>query len=644
MDNRSVEGALTEIARILELRGENTFKVRAYENAARAIASLQEDVATIVKEDRLQTIPGIGSSIAEKVTQLATTGTLAYLEEIREGIPAGLFDIMKVQGLGPKRTKQLWEALGVTSLELLEQACKTDQVANLKGFGKKTQDKILSGLAMLARNRDRVVRADALPEAAALADALRAVKGVEQVEVAGSLRRGRETVKDLDILVAAKDAEPVMAAFVARPEVRDVIGRGPTKTSVHVQSGIQVDVRVVQPEAMACALAYFTGSKEFNVSLRQLALEKGYSLNEYLLRPLDGSPAPKLPTEKALFEHLGLAWIPPELRENTGELDAAARNALPTLIEPSDLTGVLHCHTTWSDGTASLEDMVSEAERLGYAYIGISDHSQAAHYANGLNKDRLMRQRDELLAAREAHPNIRILHGIEADILTDGTLDLDEETLASLDFVIGSVHTDLGLDRDAQTRRILKAVSHPLLRVLGHPTGRRLLEREPMSFDWEPILEAALANNVAIEVNGQPKRLDADWMHIRRIRARGVKLILNPDAHASATLDDARVHSCVEARRGWTTKQDVINTLPLDRFLSEFLKPGPGAKVSVAPTATAVAPPPKKKAAAPKGPAGDYDAPLPGVTPAKKTAPKAPALDDTLPPAPARKKRASKRS
>lgn len=572
MDNKTIEATLLEIARILELKGENPFKVRAYENAARAVASLEEDVATLVKEERLQHIPGIGASIREKVLELCGTGKLAYLEEIRAGIPPGLFDIMKVQGMGPKKTKALWEQLGVTSLEELEKACREDRIAHLKGFGKKTQDKILSGLALLSRTRDRVLRAEALPQATRLAEALRLVEGVVRVEVAGSLRRGRETVRDVDILVASPSAEPVMEAFVAHPDVADVIARGPTKTSVHVHSGLQVDVRVVPPESFACALAYFTGSKEFNVHLRQLALDQGYTLNEYSLRPLDGTPPPALETEADLFARLGLAYVEPELRENTGEVDAARQGTLPELVTAADIQGVLHVHTTWSDGAGSVAQMAAEAAALGYRYLGISDHSQAAYYANGLSPERLRAQRAEVEAARAAHPGLLILHGVECDIMPDGSLDLPDDCLAELDFVIASVHTELGMDRDRMTERLVRAVSHPLVRVLGHPLGRRLLEREPSQFDWEPVLDAAAKNGVAIEVNGQPQRLDADWIHIRRIRARGIKLCLNPDAHSAGGLDDARRHALIEARRGWATRADVINTLPPERFVAEFLR------------------------------------------------------------------------
>ncbi len=576
LDDHALEATLLEIARLLELKGENPFKVRAYENAARALASLDRDAVALARAGGLEGVPGIGESIREKLHELATTGRLAYLEELREGVPVGLFDVMRVPGLGAKKTKALWEQLGVVSLETLEAACREGHVAGLKGFGKKTQENIVAGLAQLARARGRVLRADALPQVRELAARLAAVPGVERVELAGSIRRGRETVKDGDVLVASRDPEPVMDAVVGAPGVQDVIGRGPTKTSVHLASGLQVDVRVVEPEAFASALVYFTGSKAFNVALRQRALDLGFSLNEYALRPLDGTPPPALADEAALFRALGLAWVPPELREDTGELALAASGGLPRLVEPADLRGVLHVHTRWSDGAHTVDEMVAEAARLGYEYVGISDHSQAARYANGLDPARLAAQREEVEAARAAHPGIRVLHGIECDILADGALDLPDDCLARLDFVIASVHTELGMERDRMTARLVRAVSHPAVRVLGHPLGRRLLEREASSFDWEPVLDAALANGVAIEVNGQPERLDADWVHIKRIRARGVKLCLNPDAHGCPSLDHARTHAVLEARRGWAGPADVVNALPADRFVAEFLRPGAG--------------------------------------------------------------------
>lgn len=572
MENRRIEAILSEIAELIELEGGNPFKVRAYENAARAIASMTDDVAELVRGKKLGKVRGIGKGIEEKLEELVATGKIGYLEELRANIPAGLLDLLRIPGMGPKKAKALWEHLGIDSLPALEAACNTGEVAKLKGFGKKTQEKILSAIAHLALTQGRRLRAQALPYAAQLEAHLAEVPGVQRVTVAGSLRRGRETVKDVDVVVASDDPAPVMAAVREHPLVDEVIGSGETKTSVRIDGGLQVDVRVVAPRSFACALAYFTGSKEFNVRLRQLALEQGYSLNEYDLRPLDGSRPPELASEEELFAKLGLIYVPPELRENTGEVDAALAGKLPALIEPGDLRGVLHVHTTWSDGTASVADMVAEAARLGYEYVGISDHSEAASYANGLSAERLAQQREEVEAARAAHPGLRVFHGIEADILPDGSIDLGDEVLASLDFVVASVHSQLGMERDAMTRRLVRALAHPAVRVLGHPLGRRLLERDSAQFDWEPVLDAAAAHGVAIEVNGSPHRLDADWVHVRRIRARGIKLCLNPDAHSMGALDDARKNAVVEARRGWATAADVVNTLPLAQFEREFLR------------------------------------------------------------------------
>ncbi len=572
VDNRGIESILNEIAQLLELRGTNVFKVRAYQNGARAVGSLQEEVKVLVAEKRLKGIKGVGKSLEAKLKELVETGKLVYLDELRDGIPAGLFEILKVPGMGPKKTKILWDQLEIVTLKALEDACKTGLVAKLKGFGKKTEDKILDGIAHLAVTRGRRLRSEALPHAERLLERLRALPQVERAEVCGSLRRGRETVKDVDILVASTDAEPIMAAIRDDPEVDGIIGSGSTKTSVRLKDGLQVDVRVLAPDSFACGLAYFTGSKEFNVAMRQLALEKGYSLNEYTLRPLDGSKAPALATEAELHAQLGVSYVPPHLRETAEGLLAGVEDRIPTLVEAKDLKGVLHVHTLWSDGAGTVEQMVQQAVDLGYDYIGISDHTQAADYANGLSSDRVRAQREEVEAAREAFPKIRIYHGVEADILADGSLDLDDGLLEELDFVIASVHMQLGMTREKMTKRLVRALSHPTVRVFGHPEGRKLLKREASQFDWEAILDAAEKNDVAIEVNGSPQRLDANWVRIRRIRARGLKLCVNPDAHDMKALDHAARFGVVEARRGWAVKDDVINTLSVKSFESDFLR------------------------------------------------------------------------
>ena len=571
MENREIEAILNEIAELLELKGTNGFKVRAYQNAARAIGNLQEQVSLLLEEKRLGKVRGIGTSIQAKLEELLETGELSYLAELREGIPEGLFDIMSVPGMGPKKTKVLWEKLGVDTLEKLEEACKGDEVASLKGFGKKSQDKILDGIANLALTRGRRLRSQVVHHADRLKAAIAALAGVERVEVAGSLRRGRETVKDVDLLVASEDPAPIMELVREDEEVDSIIGSGETKTSVRLKDGLQVDVRVVAPRSFACALAYFTGSKEFNVALRGLALDLGFSLNEYDLRPLDGSPPPEIEDEPALHRLLGLDYVAPELRENTGEIEAAQAGKLPRLVEAEDLTGVLHVHTNWSDGTASVEDTVRAAAELGYSFVGISDHSQAATYANGLDFERLKRQREEVEAARAEFPELRIFHGCEVDILADGRLDLEDECLEWLDFVIASVHSDLTMERSKMTKRLEAALQHPRVRVWGHPGGRKLLKREASQFDWEPLLDICAERGVAVEVNGHPMRLDADWVHVRRIRSRGIKLCVNPDAHSPGAMNHAARYGIVEARRGWASKDDVINTLPLEAFERDFL-------------------------------------------------------------------------
>jgi DNA polymerase (family 10) len=572
MDNEVIADRLDEIAALLDIKGENPFKVRAYSTAARTIRSLEEEVETLVKQGRLH-VRGIGESIKEKLDELLASGHIAYLDELKKALPQGLLDMLQVEGLGPKKVKALFEQLEVDTLAKLEQACKDGRVAELKGFGEKTQEKILASLDQLSKRKGRVLHAAALASAERVKKLLEKLPQSKRVEIAGSVRRGRETVKDIDILVASDEPAPVMEA-VAKAGA-ELIGTGPTKTSIRLDDGLQVDVRVVPPVSFGAAWTYFTGSKEFNITLRMMALEKGLSLNEYALTPLAGGDLIPCPKEEDVFAKLGLPWIAPELRENTGEIPAALDGKLPGLIEQDDLKGVLHVHTSWSDGAHTVEQMVGEAVKWGFEFVGISDHTKAASYANGLDEERVARQREEIEAARAKFKNkIRVFHGVEADILPEGAVDLDEKTLASLDFVIASLHTAFTLPRDQQTKRIVRALKNPYVRVFGHPTARYILGREGAAFDWEEVLEVAKEKKVAIEVNGQPQRRDADWVHIRRIRAKGgMKVCLNPDAHGTGELDYVR-WALVEARRGWCERDMVANALPADRFAREFLRIG----------------------------------------------------------------------
>lgn len=554
---------------LLELKGENPFKARAYSTAARTVRALEEEVESLVKQSRLKGIPGIGDSIREKVTELVTKGKLPYLEELRAAFPAGLMQMLEIEGLGPKKVKMLWDQLGIQGLEDLKKACAEGKIAGLKGFGEKTQHKIQESIDKLAKTRGRFLLVDAREQANVLVAKLRKLPETVRVELAGSTRRGRESVKDVDILVASEKPEAIMdAAARLAPEV---IAHGPTKTSVRLENGLQVDVRVVKPVEFGAAWAYFTGSKEFNIVLRGRALDLGYSLNEYALTPIAGGDAIACPTEEKVFEALGLEWIPPEMRENAGEIPLAVEKKLPRLVERADLKGVLHVHTNQSDGANTLEEMVNAAIERGFEFVGISDHTKAAFYANGLDEERVAKQAEAIDKLRaKVGKKITIFHGVEADILPEGGVDLDMKTLEKLDFVIASIHSHFTMERDKMTKRVLSALEHPCVTVFGHPTARQILGREGAQFDWEAVFDQAKKHEVAIEVNGQPARLDCDWVHVRRARSKGLKLMCNPDAHATDEFVYAD-HATTEARRGWATKDDVLNTLPAKRFAKEVL-------------------------------------------------------------------------
>lgn len=569
MDNNAVSQALEEIAMLLELKGENPFKARAYSTAARTVRSLEEEVEALAKAGRLKGIPGIGDSIREKVTELVTKGKLVYLEELRTAFPRGLLSMLEIEGLGPKKVKMLWDQLGIQGIEDLKKACAEGKIAGIKGFGEKTQKKIQESIDALSRTKSRFLLVDARAQANELAEKLRKLPEALRVEIAGSTRRGRESVKDVDLLVSSEKPQVIMDATVTlAPEV---IAHGPTKTSVRLANGLQVDVRVVKPIEFGAAWAYFTGSKEFNIVLRGRALDLGYSLNEYALTPIAGGDTVSCPTEDAVFEKLGLQWVPPEMRENAGEIQLAAEKKLPRLIEREDLKGVLHVHTTQSDGANTLEQMVQAAIDRGFEFVGISDHSKAAFYANGLDEERLAKQAESIAKLQaKVGKKIKIFHGIEADILPEGGVDLDLKALEKLDFVIASIHSQFNMEKDKMTKRVLSALEHPCVRVFGHPTARQILGREGAQFDWEAVFEQAKKHDVAIEVNGQPARLDCDWVHVRRARSKGLKLIINPDAHATDEYVYAD-YATTEARRGWATKEDVWNTLPAKKFAEEFL-------------------------------------------------------------------------
>jgi DNA polymerase (family 10) len=563
--NADIAAAFDEIADLLEIKGENPFRVRAYRNAARLIGDLAEELRDKVERgDDLTQLPGIGKDLAQKIGQLVITGRIAQLEELRQTLPPGLIDMLRLPGLGPKRVKVLFEDLKLRDLNQLAEAARAGKIRELKGFGEKIEAGILKAIESRRVEGVRVRRASVAPYAEALLSALRATPGVKQVELAGSYRRARETIGDLDILVEAADAAAVMDAFTGYDEVQQVLAKGDTKSSVVLRTGLQVDLRVVPAESFGAALQYFTGSKEHNIAVRKIAQAKGLKVNEYgVLRgetPIAGR------TEEEVYAALGLATPPPELRENRGEVERAAAGALPRLVEAADIRGDLHNHSTWSDGANSIAEMAEAAIARGYEYLAICDHSKRLTVANGLDEKRLAKQMQEIDRLNAGFKGFRVLKGIECDILEDGSLDLDDAILAELDLVVVSVHRKFNLSREKQTARVLKALDHPSATILAHPTGRLILERDPYDIDIPRVIAHARERGRFLELNANPMRLDLNDVYCQMAKEAGVLVAINVDGHQTGDL--AYVSFGIgQARRGWLEKTDVLNTRPLSGLL-----------------------------------------------------------------------------
>ncbi len=582
MTKARIAEVLDDIATLLELKGENPFKVRAYRAGARTLESIEEaELGRLVAEDRLQSVKGIGEALAQKITALHETGRLAYYDELKASVEPGLVEMLQIPGLGPKKIKALHDRLGVDGIASLSAACAAGKVAELDGFGEKTQEKILAGI----RNREAYGRRhlwwDAWVVAMPILEGLRALPQVSRAEAAGSLRRGLETIGDLDFLVAATDVAPVVEWFTTRPGIAEVTAKGDTKASVRFEGGLQADLRIVPDDQFVFALHHFTGSKDHNVQMRQRALARGLSLSEWGLAPAGGDETVKakmsgareakepnarpgaIRTEEQLFARLGLRFIPPELREGLGEIEEAERGELPRLVELSDLRGAFHCHTTASDGHNTLAEMAAAAAALGWEYLGISDHSKSSFQANGLGEERLLAQVGEIRSFNAAGGcPTHVFAGVECDIRTDGSLDYDDAVLARLDFTVASVHNAMTQEEDVMTARIIRALENPRTTMLGHLTGRLLLRREGYRVNVGKVIDAALANGVAIELNANPWRLDMDWRHWRKAADRGLLCCINPDAHDAAGLAHVRA-GVNSARKGWLTKRSVLNTRSL---------------------------------------------------------------------------------
>ncbi len=574
MTKDEVAAALEEIGTLLELKGESTFRARAYYSGARAVSQIAGDLQPLIASGKLGDVPGIGEALRDKITTLVTTGRLKYLEDLRASMPAGLILLLRVPGLGPKKAKALYDALHIDSLDQLREACAAGEVAKLKGFGEKTQQRILEGVRFLGTVGDRLLFSRAHPLGLALVELVRAIPGVTRAELVGGLRRRRETAGNVNLLAAAADPQAVLDAFSGLSLVTQVVSRDAARASVVASTWVgtkrvsaAAELRVVPDDRFPVALVHATGSVGHAARLRERAADRRLELTEDTLTGKTGSVICR--DEAAVYAVLGLAWVPPEMREDTGEVELAATGAVPTLIEPADVRGVFHNHTTASDGTATLEDMARAAKALGYEYFGVGDHSQSLTVANGLSPTRVRQQWAEVDALNKKLTGIRVLKGTECDILPDGSLDFPDDLLAGFDYVVASVHSHFGLDEAEQTARVCKALAHPAVTWLGHPTGRLLLRREGYKLDMEKVLQTAAQHGKMIEINAQPDRLDLDWSHVKRAKELGIPLVINPDAHSPGELEYVPYGVNV-ARRGWLTAADVFNTRPLADVLKEL--------------------------------------------------------------------------
>ena len=570
MDRKKVAAVLEDTAVLLELKGENPFKVRAYRQAARTVLGLEGDLAELAQSGELTKVKGLGKTTAAQVAELVETGSLSYLEELRASFPEGLLEILRVPGLGPKKVKTLHEELEINSLAELEYACRENRLLTLKGFGPKSQKNVLEGIESLKKYRGRHLWAEVEAEALALEKALAEGPGMSRVRLAGSFRRFKEIIKDLD-LVAVSDAPEEAARYIEGLDmVEKLEAAGKTKLTFRLKSGLSVDLRLTTEESYPFTLHHFTGSKEHNTRMRQRAKDRGLKLNEYGL--FDESDVSKPASDEAgVFSLLDLTYIPPELREDYGEIEAAEKGALPELIEAGDLKGVFHVHTNYSDGGLTVAEVVEACIDLGFEYVGLADHSQSAFYAGGLSLEDLDRQYEEVEKARAAHPDFGIFWGIESDIRPDGSLDYPDETLSRFDFIIASVHSHFRLKEKDQTARLVGAAQNPYTTILGHPTGRLLLGREPYEMDLPAVLKAAAKAGTVVEINANPHRLDLDWREMGLARSLGLKMMVCPDAHSAEGLRDIR-YGVYAARKGWLTKSDVLNCLGREELAARLRK------------------------------------------------------------------------
>ena len=572
MFNRQIAEIFLKIADTLELKNENIFKVRAYRTAAQNITGLTRQLSEIYEEDpsKIGDIPGIGKDLKAKIIELIETGELKFYDELITTFPPGFIDLLNISRLGPKKLRKLQEELGVEDIEDLEKACKTGKLEKIEGMGKKTQDKLLEGIKHFRKKAGRMLLPEAYKHAEAVMAYLKGSKNFKRIEKAGSLRRGKDTVGDIDILALVGNSEKAMDLFVKYPGVDSVIAKGSTKSSISLKGGVQIDLRIVENKSFGAALVYFTGSKEHNIKIRHIAKKLNYKVNEYGVFSTGKSGKEKYikgKTEEEVYDVLGLQWIPPELRENSGEIEASQKKeVLGTLLKLKDIKGDLHVHSTASDGRDTLENIAKAAEKRGYKYLAVTDHSKLVKVAGGMDEKQLLKRADQVRKISKKFKGVKILMGVEVDILGDGKLDLEDYALKEMDIVIAAIHSKFSLDKDFQTARVLKAMNNKYVNVLAHPSGRLITTRNPLELDFDKIFRKAADKNIFLEINTHGDRIDLNDVNCRRAKELGAKLVINTDAHEIAQLDNI-VYGVMTARRGWIEKKDVLNTYSLEKVL-----------------------------------------------------------------------------
>ena len=563
MQNKKVAKIFQDTAALLEIKGENPYRIRAYQKAAQVIESLAIDIEELAKQNKLEKLPGIGKDLAQKILEILNTGTLSLYEELKKEVPPKLLSLLEIPGLGPKKVKVLYEKLGIDSVKKLEEACKSHKIARLPGFGLKTEQKILKALASYKEKTKRFPLGEILPLAQEIVETLQKFSPVEQIEIAGSIRRRKETVKDIDILITSKKPLEVMKKVTELPLVQEVIAFGETKTSVIINPGIQMDIRVVEPESWGAALAYFTGSKAHNIRIRELALEKGLKINEYGVFKNEKKIAGK--TEEEIYQILGLPFIPPELREDRGEVEAALAGALPNIVDYNEIVGDGHVHSKYSDGTASLEEILAKAKSLGLSWVIVCDHSQSLKVAGGLSVKDLFEKKQAIERINKNAKDTKLIFGAEVDILSDGSLDYPDEVLKEIEYVVAAIHTGFQQDEAQITSRIISALKNPFVHAISHPTGRIIGEREPYAVNISEVFKYAKEYGKALEINAYYKRLDLNDIHSRAAKEQNIPLIIGTDAHFIDQMEYLFYGTAV-ARRAWCEKKDILNTLPYNEF------------------------------------------------------------------------------